>query len=201
MEQQTLIKNALKQSYSYQEYRELVESHAQNQTNTGAEITEDLARYTVLNHQRMKRLDKTMKIDEHFISRLQSVTNNLSLLVITESWCGDAAQTMPMIAKVAATANIPLQIVLRDENELLMDQFLTNGGRSIPIVILYRNDTYQPIDRWGPRPKPATQLVAQEKENKGYLSAEFKQELQVWYNKDKGQSTLKDLFELMNSHS
>jgi thiol-disulfide isomerase/thioredoxin len=197
MEISTIIKTALENSISYSEYRALMESHVLNETNTGAEVTAALANYTMLNHQRMKRLDKTLKLLPETIDFLESFNREISFLVITESWCGDAAQTIPMIHKVAEAANIDLRIVLRDENEALMDQFLTNGNKAIAKLILVDSATFKPLSDWGPRPTTATQLVAQEKAAKGSLSPEFKQELQNWYNKDKGKDTERDLVALL----
>jgi hypothetical protein len=72
-----------------------------------------------------------------------------------------------------------------------MDLFLTNGGRSIPKLIALDKEN-NVIDSWGPRPSVATKMVADFKEKNGVLDPEFKQDLQVWYNKDKGQSVQED---------
>lgn len=199
MELQQIIKDATARSISYQEYRELVASHTENHSNTGAEKTDALAEFTKLNNQRLKRLDKTMKLLPENQEFLEAFDKNAYFLIITESWCGDAAQTMPMMNKVAQTAGVPLKVVLRDENLELMDQFLTNGGRSIAKLILVDNSTGLPVTTWGPRPTKATQLVADEKAAKGSLSPEFKQELQNWYNKDKGKDTENDLVNMLKA--
>jgi len=197
MELQQIIKTATDNSISYQEYRELVATHTENNTSTGAEVTEALAKYTVLNNQRMKRLDKTVKILPENLEFLTNFKEDVYFLIITESWCGDAAQTMPMMNKVAQAAGVDLRVVLRDDNLELMDQFLTNGGRSIAKLILINKKTGLPVTTWGPRPSKATQLVADEKAAKGSLSPEFKQELQNWYNKDKGKDTENDLVTML----
>lgn len=199
MELQQIIKQATDNSISYLAYRELMAQHVANETNTGSEITPDLANYTMLNNQRMKRLDKTMKILPENQEFLEAFDQDVYFLIITESWCGDAAQTMPMMYKVAQAAGVDFKIVLRDENPDLMDQFLTNGGRSIAKLILVDKSNGLPVTTWGPRPKTATALVAAEKAAKGSLSPEFKQELQNWYNKDKGKDTENDLLEMLKA--
>lgn len=199
MELQQIIKTATDNSISYQEYRDLVATHTDNNTNTGAEVTEALANYTMLNNQRMKRLDKTMKILPENEEFLTAFDKEVYFLIITESWCGDAAQTMPMMNKVAQTAGVDLRVVLRDDNLDLMDQFLTNGGRSIAKLILINKATGLPVTTWGPRPTAATQLVADEKAAKGVLSPEFKEELQNWYNKNKGKDTENDLLNMLKA--
>jgi thiol-disulfide isomerase/thioredoxin len=201
MELQQIIKEATTNAISYQQYRAFVEAHTANGTNSGDDVTEALAEYTKLNNQRMKRLDKTMKLLPENQEFLEAFDKEVYFLIITESWCGDAAQTMPMMNKVAQAAGIDFKVVLRDENPLLMDQFLTNGGRSIAKLILVNKKTGLPIATWGPRPTKATALVAAEKAAKGVLSPEFKQELQTWYNKDKGKDTENDLIQMLKATS
>lgn len=193
MELQEIIKTAAARAISYEQYRELVANHVLLNTNSGAEVTLDLAAYTVLNNQRMKRLDKTMKLLPENEAFLKAYSKPVYFLIITESWCGDAAQTMPMMNKIAQAAGIDFKVVLRDENLELMDQFLTNGSRSIAKLILVDKHTNLPLATWGPRPTTATQLVASEKATKGELSPAFKEELQNWYNTDKGKDVEKDL--------
>lgn len=199
MELNKIINAALENSMSYLQYRTFVESHVLNHTNSGAEQSADLANYTALNHQRMKRQDKVMKLQEDSLNFLASLQRKLVFLCITESWCGDAAQTMPMINKISVAGGIQYRIVLRDENLELMDRFLTNGSRSIAKVIILDADTHEAVATWGPRPTAATRLVAEEKKSKGILSPEFKQELQAWYNKNKGKSTEEDIIELLRA--
>lgn len=193
-----LIEEALKNAISYPDYRALTEQHALEDTNSGPEITENLANYTKLNHKRMKRLDKTLKLTEAQKAVISDYKKEVTWLVLTETWCGDAAQTMPMMQKFAElNDHIKLRVVLRDEHLALMDAFLYNGGRSIPKLIAYDVDSQTIIGDWGPRPSVATQLVNSYKETNGSLTPEFKQDLQVWYNKDKGQSTAEDLLALL----
>jgi thiol-disulfide isomerase/thioredoxin len=199
MELEQIIKEATDQAISYQQYRVFVEAHTLNRTNSGDELTEALTTYTGLNNQRMKRLDKTLKFLPEYQEFLSAFDKEVYFLIITESWCGDAAQTMPVVNKVAEAAGIDFKVVLRDEHPLLMDHFLTNGARSIAKLILIDKNTHLPITTWGPRPTKATQLVADEKAAKGVLLPEFKQELQNWYNKDKGKDTEKDLVEMLRA--
>ncbi|BAO54682.1 thioredoxin family protein [Nonlabens marinus] len=197
MELNDTIEAALENSMSYLQYRTFVESHAINHTNSGDEQTPALAQYTALNHQRMKRQDKVMRLKEESLNFLASLQRKLIFLCITETWCGDAAQTMPMINKIAVAGGVEFRIVLRDENLDLMDRFLTNGARSVAKVILLDAETHEAVASWGPRPTAATPLVAEEKRAKGALSPEFKQQLQTWYNKDKGEETERDIITLL----
>jgi len=93
--------------------------------------------------------------------------------------------------------NLTLKVVLRDENLDLMNQFLTNNAMSIPKLIAVDDETESVIGEWGPRPSIATKMVVDYKAEHGTLTPEFKQDLQVWYNKNKGQNILEDLVELL----
>jgi hypothetical protein len=194
-----IIENSLKKTISYIDYRTLVSNLLAEGKSTGPEQSEDLTNYSLLNDRRMKRLDKTIKISEETIQEFQKVSAPQTWLVITEGWCGDAAQNLPVLNKIATASDyIDLKVVLRDENLELMDLFLTNGGRSIPKLIALDKDN-NVIDSWGPRPTVATKMVADYKEKNGVLDPEFKQDLQVWYNKDKGQSVQEDFVSIATS--
>lgn len=192
-----IIKNSLEKAISYQEYRDLVSSLVAEGKSTGPNQSEALLNYSLLNDKRMKRLDKTIKISEETIAKVKYFKNAQTWLVLTEGWCGDAAQNLPVINKIAeVNSNIDLKVVLRDENIALMDEFLTNGGRSIPKLIALDADK-NVVGTWGPRPTTATNMVKDYKEKHGKLDAEFKKDLQVWYNKDKGIDTQKDIVSLL----
>ncbi|MEM6684602.1 MAG: thioredoxin family protein [Bacteroidota bacterium] len=193
-----IIEESLAKATSYQEYRTLVENLVAEGKSTGELQTEALSKYSMLNDKRMKRLDKTTKLTDAAIAEIKAYNGTVTWLVLTESWCGDAAQTMPVINKVAElNDNITLKVVLRDENEALMNEFLTNGGKSIPKLIAIDNTSGNVIGDWGPRPSKATKMVYDYKAEHGKLTPEFKKDLQVWYNKDKGQNTIDDLLQLV----
>lgn len=190
----SIINSALKKSTTYQEYRDLVKNLVEINGNTGPEQNADLANYTKLNDKRMKRWDKTVKISDSDKKQIDAYQRKTTWVVITESWCGDAAHVLPAINKVAElNENIDMRVVLRDENLELMDAFLTNGGRSIPKVIMVDDATGDVLDTFGPRPSEATNLVNRFKAENGALTPEFKEDLQYWYNKDKGQNIIKDI--------
>ena len=193
-----VIEESLKKSLSYQDYRTLLSRLVEENATTGTNQSEALINYTALNDRRMKRWDKTIKISEADKITIKNATVNQTWIVLTESWCGDAAHVIPVINKVAElNTGINLQLVMRDENEQLMDLFLTNGGKSIPKLIQFDNTTKTVLNSYGPRPTEATKLVNDFKKKNGTLTAEFKEDLQRWYNKDKGQNVIKDLIELI----
>jgi len=193
-----LFKKSLEKSIRYTDYRKLVSNLLEKGKSTGTMQSEDLLNYSKLNVARMHRLDLKTILTDETISALKAVNRPQTWLVITEGWCGDAAQILPVLNTMSlVNEHIDFRIVLRDENPELMSQFLTNGSMSIPILLLL-NDAYELMGSWGPRPSIATQMVQDYKATHGGLDAEFKKELQVWYNKDKGQSIQKDLIGLID---
>ncbi|RCT53835.1 thioredoxin family protein [Winogradskyella sp. KYW1333] len=193
-----IIKDSLNNSISYNEYRDLVLNLVAVNSTTGNKKTEALANYTMLNDRRMKRWDKTVKLSDNTKEKIESYNKKVTWLVITESWCGDAAHIMPVINKVAElNDNIDYRIVLRDDNDDLMNEFLTNGGRAIPKLIMIDISSNEVVNTFGPRPTVATEMVLDYKAQHGKLTPEFKEDLQRWYNKDKGQSTVEDLVNLL----
>ena len=133
----SIIAKSLFNSYSYLEYRKLVTDLLLEGKSTGNEQSEDLTHYTTLNETRMNRLDKTIKVPEEIALELKNLKKNYIWLVISEGWCGDAAQLLPIFNKMALESHkVDLRIVLRDQNEALMNQFLTNKGKAIPKLIV-----------------------------------------------------------------
>lgn len=192
------IEDSLKRSYTYQEYRSLVTKLLKEGKSTGNEQSDDLLHYSELNETRMNRLDKTIAVPQNIQEGLAAIRKKYIWLVLSEGWCGDAAQILPILHKMDEYAeNITLQLVFRDENEELMQRFLTNGGRAIPKVIVLDADTKEILADWGPRPQGAKQLILDYKAAHGVVDETAKTDLQMWYLKDKGLSTQQELLGVM----
>jgi len=197
---ETIIQKSLAGTFSYKTYREHITQLLEKGLATGATQSEALTHYSTLNEVRMNRLDKTIVIPDEIKRKLQALDKDYTLLVLSEGWCGDAAQIVPVINKMNEVTNkLDLRIVLRDDNPELMDLYLTNGGRSIPKLILVYKETLEPKGSWGPRPKDAAQLIADFKAKDGVITEEAKTELQKWYLHDKGHSTMQEIFDLVES--
>lgn len=193
-----IIKNSLDKSLTYFEYRKVVSDLLSEGKSTGNSQSEDLLHYSNLNETRMNRLEKTIVITPENVERLKLLKKKYIWLVISEGWCGDAAQLLPIMHKMEVlTDNIDFKIVLRDENETLMNQFLTNGGKSIPKLIILDSETLEVLGDWGPRPNDARELIKNYKEKYGILDETIKTELQMWYLHDKGLSAQNELLEMM----
>lgn len=186
-------------SLSYNEFRQYVtETLATNKSILNLEA--DYLAYAELNEARLHRLDKTMKVEEDVATKLAGLKKKYTWVVISECWCGDAAQIVPILNKMAeATDNIELRIVFRDQNTELMDAFLTNGGRAIPKLIIVEPETLKVLGHWGPRPVLAQKVITDYKAAHGVVDEAGKVALQMWYTKDKGHEVQKEVIELMTS--
>ena len=192
-----IIQQSLAHAVGYEEYRNIISTLLAAGKSTGSSQSENLNQYTLLNETRMNRIEKTVTVSKENQQALQQIKSKYIWLIISEGWCGDSAQIVPIIAKMAeVTPNIKFQMVLRDANNALMDLFLTNGSRSIPKLIVLNRD-FQVLDHWGPRPKGAVALMNRHLEEAGYISDEAKSQLQMWYLNDKGISTQLEIIRLM----
>lgn len=194
-----LIKDSIDKSISFGEYNGLVNRLVEEEKTSGPSQHEDLVYFTKLNAQRTKRLIKTIKVDEASKAVVSKINEKYTWLVLTESWCGDAAQILPLLNKMAEIdTNIDLRILLRDENDELMSEFLTNGGKSIPKLIIL-DKSKQVLNTWGPRPIEAQALYDSWKNNPDKPPyKEFQVDMQKWYLKDKGLSSFKEVTQIMS---
>lgn len=188
------------QAYTWESYKELIKGLLEERKTTGPLQSEEMFAYAKLNVQRMQRIEKTFKIDIGLSDLLtQESLRPFKVLVVTEGWCGDAAQSVPVMAEIARLfpEKTDIKVILRDTDTDLIDQFLTNGGRSIPIFIfLDENDNL--LGHWGPRPREAQQLF-QEMRAAQLPFPELAEKLHGWYAKDKTHSLQKEIGELVGS--
>lgn len=189
--------STIRQAYTYEEYISLTDQLVVDKKTTGPNQTPELAEYTRLNQFRMHRLDKTTRLSPDLQQLAFAIGDPQTWYVLTEAWCGDAAQNIPVIAKVASlNPNITLRLLLRDEHPEIMDAYLTNGGKSIPKLIAL-DATGNELFTLGPRPKALQDLYLAYKANPDKPYAEFQADIQRWYNTDKTQSVQQELSELM----
>lgn len=134
---------------------------------------------------------------ERAVERARGIGGDWKLLVIAEDWCGDAANTVPVLARFAEAApNMEMRVVERDENPELMDRYLTNGGRAIPVAVVLDGD-FEPRGWWGPRPAELQEFVLFEKEKGERETSEIYREARRWYARDAGETTLDGLLDVL----
>jgi hypothetical protein len=188
--------------YSYPSYMIAFEDWVENGQSSTTGANDALVHFTKLNLARSRRLEKTIELNPGLKQSIINLKDNYTWMVITEAWCGDSAQILPVIGAMAALnpAKIKLMILLRNEHPGLMDQYLTNGARAIPKVILLNDSTGKEVAVWGPRPAPAQKLLTEWKKNPdGKSWDDFERELHAWYAKDKTQTLQREWEQLMNN--
>jgi len=186
-----------KEALDYASYRNLVDELLAQGETTGPDNSEAMLHYSKMNVQRMNRVDKTTVLGEELLSTLNNIKGKYRLLVITEGWCGDAAQIVPIINKVVSAAQdkFELKLTLSDKNLPLIDAHLTNGGRAIPVLLILDNEGNVLLPKWGPRPTVLQSLIADWKKD-GVEMPELAEKLHGWYAKDKTVTTQSELNEL-----
>lgn len=191
------MKEYVEKSMTFAEYIKLIDDLLLDGKTTGANQSDAMFNYGKLNRQRMHRLEKTVNLDESLKEKTRSLDVNWIWLIITEGWCGDAAQNIPTIEKIAAENDlIETRYVLRDENLALMDAYLTNNARSIPKLIALDAETLEELGTWGPRPKSAMDYFYELKAQ-GMEKPEIMEKIQRWYLSDKEQSIQKEFETLL----
>jgi glutaredoxin-related protein len=134
--------------------------------------------YILLNKSRFTRIVKQGAINQELTEVIRAINEKQDWIIITEPWCGDAAQIVPYLFKMAAiNPLINVVVQLRDSNSEI-DSYLSNGKMSIPKLIV-RNQDGRDLFFWGARPQK--------------LEAK-------WYNEDKGQSLQLEVLEMLSAN-
>lgn len=162
-------------------------------------VNEDMKtrEYINLNQRRMYRVEKTYVPSADILKQLKELKHKTYWLVLTEHWCGDASQVLPVLSAVAdlSGGKIEMKLVYRDKHDALMNAYLTNGTRSIPKLIQL-DEHFNVTGIWGPRPTVAQKLVKELKANPA-TAANYANELHLWYARDKQQSLEKEIAQLL----
>lgn len=195
------MREHLDKAMTYGEYVDLIDRLIAEGKTTGPVQTEAKAEFTKLNRHRMNRLEKTTVVSDGIKAAAAGLNRKMTWLIITEGWCGDAAQNVPAIEKIAAESDsIETRYILRDENPELIDRYLTNGARSIPKLIAIDTGSGEVLGTWGSRPK-AAQVAFEEMKAKGIDRDTILEQMQRWYNADRSTSLQKEFEGLIDQWS
>ena len=203
MEDNLIYDERVKKGLSFNSYVEMTKNFLETtDVNTLNEEELEKYNYTKLNFQRSKRIEKTFMPSDEIVEIIMSISTPQIWVVITENWCGDSAQNLPYIAKLAElNSNIKLVIILRDSNLDIMNQYLTNGTMSIPIWVAF-NENGEELFQWGPRPEKAKEEI-QRLKTEGIVKPKLYEKLHLWYGKNKGVELMNEilkLFEEISNH-
>jgi hypothetical protein len=183
----TITPELIQGSLTYTQYRSFINDLLAHGKTTGDNHSEAMINYTKMNVRRMDRWDKTAVVSSELQEKMAQIDVAQTWLVLTEAWCGDAAQSIPFMVKAASYSPlVDIRFILRDEHPAVMDAYLTNGGRSIPKLIALTNDKLEELFTWGPRPQVLQQqYLAYREDPKGVSQEDFIESIHLWYAKDK----------------
>ncbi|MEN9699990.1 MAG: hypothetical protein RLZZ301_1188 [Bacteroidota bacterium] len=192
-------KSQLEKGFTYSAYMDLSQTLVEQGKTSGPNQSEAYVYYTKLNVQRMKRLNKTVVLPDLLPQLLNEKAQKWHWVILTEPWCGDAAQCVPVLEKIAASSNqVQTHYLLRDENLELIDAYLTNGGRSIPKLICL-DENLQEVFTWGPRPAVIQEVMNDLKASGVTEIAQIVEAIQKAYNEDKQQGIYHEFEQLLSS--
>ncbi|HLS93960.1 MAG TPA: thioredoxin family protein [Sphingobacterium sp.] len=182
---------------TFQEYLDYFEQILESPEDFDPYGNPEYLNYTKLNWSRMNRWLKRFEPNDAIKTAVAAITESQHWIVITEPWCGDAAHSVAQLYQIVKNnPNIDFEIQLRDAEPFLIEDYLTNGGKSIPKLVI-RNDVGHDKFIWGPRPKPLQELFVSMKE-KGASFDDIKEAMQKWYNEDKGEVLQQELLSALS---
>jgi len=189
----------INKGYSFENYLERIEDELEEQIEL--DDPKELVQYYAINLQRSRRIKKTFRYNPGMEKKAKSYNADLKFLIISEGWCGDASQIVPIVDNLANTMGIESKIVFRDENLGLMEEYKTNGSLSIPIVIGVTPDGEEAF-RFGPRPAKAMEFTNRFKRDPDkYSKDDFYEDLQRFYNENHGQDVISEILEMVEEYS
>ena len=194
---QDVLRVALEKGVPYEEYvQQLIQRvEAQKDARFSDARQKTLYEYSRLNAQRFRRIGQSYRVPGKMCELVRALPGRQVWLLITEDWCGDTAQTMPYVAKwLSCNKNIDLRVLLRDEHPEIMDRYLTDGKRSIPVLVAFDEQGHE-LFRWGPRPAEAAAVLKAGLEA-GLERKQAVQNMHLWYSRNRGKAVEQEFAEI-----
>lgn len=145
--------------------------------------------------------------DQKFFDSLRN-RDDLRCLILAAEWCGDVVRNIPVVFRALENSGIPVEVLIMEQHTETMDQFLTMGGRAIPIVIFIDTGGFV-LGQWGPRPKHVQAVMTEFKKlNPDHEAVDYndkititRAEMSKQYGEGTGYQTVvvKELKELISS--
>lgn len=158
---------------------------------------EEYLETVVKNRELWHGVHERVRLNEELVERARRIPGTWHLLALSEDWCGDAVNTLPVAAAIAREAGWEMRVMGRDDNLDVMDAHLTNGrSRSIPIVVVY-DANFEEVGWWGPRPGEIQSWVMAE--GLALSSPERYKVIRRWYARDRGKTTVSELLDIIDA--
>ena len=187
-------------SISFQEYIALAKTIISSDERPPMYQDEKMLKYTSENLARMENIAANLRIDAKLYNEMQQIKGKQIWVCITEPWCGDASQIVPALFLISSCSpNVEFRILLRDSNEEVMNNYLTNGGKSIPKLIMLHAESLDEIAVWGPRPASLQQMVTDMKDNPNFRFGEKVRIIHEWYDNNHSADLQEEFITLLKS--
>jgi len=182
---------------NWNEYLSIFDAILNGEVNTSPYDNPEYVNYVKMNQSRTNRWLKADILNDELVKKIEAIDSPQEWIVISEPWCGDAAHNVPVLAMLSEkNPLINFKIELRDNGKNMIDDYLTNGGRSIPKLII-RDEKGEDLNSWGPRPEECQQIMIEHKKTDLPILEKHKR-IQTWYSKDKCASVQKELLTLFS---
>ena len=190
--------DVLAQSISWSEYYAIAKGYAESDDRPALYQDEKMQRYTRENVARIDHILKTINIESKLYNALSAIKTDMIWLVLSEPWCGDASQVVPVLHTIAScTDRIRFRIIQSDAHPEVLDHYLTGTSRSIPKLICLRADTLEELGTWGPRPAALHRIVLENKDNPNISFGAKVRMVHAWYDEDKTASIQDEFIDLV----
>ena len=188
----------IKKGYSFDQYLERIEDELEEQIEL--DDPKELVPLFAMNLKQSRDIRKNFRYNPGMEKKAKSYNADLKILVISEGWCEDAAQIVPIVDRLAETIGVELKIVLRDENLALMEEYHTDGSFSVPMVIGVTPEGEEAF-RFGPRPAKAMVFTNRfKKDPDKYSKDDFIEDLDRFYLENHGQDIITEILELVEAY-
>ncbi|MBS7334075.1 MAG: thioredoxin family protein [Weeksellaceae bacterium] len=189
----------IKNGYSFEDYLEKIEDQLEEQIEL--DDPKELVPYYAINLKQSREIRKNFRYNPGMEKKAKSYNADIKFLIISEGWCEDASQIVPVVDRLAETIGVECKFVFRDENIELMEEYNTNGSHSIPIIIGVTPDGDEAF-RFGPRPAKAMNFTERFKRDPDkYSRADFEEDLDRYYLENHGQDIITEILELIEEYT
>lgn len=193
-----IVSDCLQNCFNYLEYEEIL-NQIRSDSPSLNNLSEEQSDYVSL-EKNENQFDETISITKDTIGKINRFKNKYTWLVITEKWCIDTRQLIPICNKMAAfSENIELKIAFLEKDTIWIHNTVDEIQIFPTLIILNKNDNSKMLAEWGPRPKGATDLLKSRMKKSGKIPTSAFEEMKMWYFQNKGVSTQFELMRLMNN--
>ncbi len=177
----------------YATYVAMVKQLVEGYRTAGSEGRDIKHQMTGVNYETILDLERSVILEKETINLLQRQHSELVWVFITEPWCLDSANALPVIHKMAElNSNIELKIVLKSAPPYIIESFPTNNSLSTPKTISLDKFSLITWGTWGPRPEPLQAIVRiwlkdmskEEKEGDSFQVLHYQKLIREWFKRD-----------------